>query len=174
MNRSLCLFGVFCIFAASIPINAQDQQAGAGRTAQSGQRRRALVLDIDARVLEEEKVVVWNETHQKITIPGNPVGIQMVGSNIVVSVQFTPFIRRVGGNVLVAQGQIWIDDPERGICYYTSIQTIPMEFNEPVYFFPLGASQQFGSSIEIVLTVNIYNETGANAEETGAVTGDGR
>jgi len=169
MNRSLCLFGVFFIFTASIQIEAQDQQMSAGTV-----RRRSLVLDIDARVLDDEQTVIWNETSQKITIPGSPVGIQMVGSNIVLSVQFTPFIRRNGGNVLVAQGQIWINDPERGINYYTSIQTIPMEFNEPLYFFPLGASQQINSSIEIILTVNPYREEGGSVEETGVITGNDR
>jgi len=177
MNRSLCLFGVFFIFASGI-LNAQDHHTGTAGTTQ-GLRRRTLTLNIDARVLEEEEVVIWSETHRKTTMPGNPVGIQLVGSNIVVSVQFTPYIRRNGGNVLVAQGQIWITAPEKGVSYYTSIQTIPMEFNEPIYFFPLGASQQLnssqlGSTIEIILTVNPYSETGANAEETGAVTGNDR
>lgn len=129
-----------------------------------GLRRRALVLDIDARVLEEEKVVIWNETHRKLATQGSPVGIKLVGSNVVIAVQFTPFIRR-GGNVLVAQGQIWINDPVKGICYYTSIQTIPMEFNEPISFFPLGSSQQLGSSIEIILIVNPYTEDDVSSPE---------
>jgi hypothetical protein len=164
MNRSLYLFGVFFIITANIQINAQDQPV----------RRRALVLNIAARVLDDGQVMIWNETHQKITISGNPVSIQLVGSNIVVAVQFTPFIRRNGGNVLVAQGQIWITDPERGVSYYTSIQTIPMEFNEPVYFFPLGASQQLSSTIEIILTVNPYGETDGGAGETRTLGGNDR
>jgi len=170
MNRSLCLFGVFFVFAASIHVDAQDQRM----SADGAVRRRALVLDINARVLDDKQEVIWYENNKRSTIPGNPVGIQLVGSNIVVTVQFTPFIRRSGGNVLVAQGQIWINDPERGINYYTSIQTIPMEFNEPIYFFPLGASQQISSSIEIILTVNPYNETGGSAERTGVVPGNDR
>ena len=147
------MFGVFFIFTAGIPISAQNQQTNTGNV-----RRRALVLNIDARVFDDEQVEIWYENNRRIAIPGNPVSVQLVGSNIVVSVQLTPFIRRTGGNVLVAQGQIWIDDPERGICYYTSIQTIPMEFNEPIYFFPLGAAQQLSSTIEIIITVNPYSE----------------
>jgi len=170
MNRSLCLFGVFFIFTASIHIEAQNQQMSASTV-----RRRSLVLDINARVLDDEQIVIWTETTQKITISGSPVGIQLVGSNIVLSVQFTPFIRRDGGNVLVAHGQIWINDPERGINYYTSIQTIPMEFNEPLYFFPLGASQQISSSIEIMLTVNPYRDAdGGGTEEPRVYTGNDR
>jgi len=151
MNRSLFLFGALFIFAAGAQINAQDSH-NAGTTPRG---RRALVIDIDARVLEKKQEVVWEETTKKITIPGSPVGVKLVGSNVIVAVQFTPFIRRHGQNVLVAQGQIWIDDPNKGMSYYTSIQTIPMAFGEPIYFFPLGSSQQLDASIEIVLTVNL-------------------
>jgi len=129
-------------------------------------RRQALVLDINARVLESEQVVIWNETHQKITIPGTPVGIRLQGSNLVVAVQFNPFIRR-SGNVLLAQVQIGINDPEHGFSYHTSIQTIPFAFDEPIYFFPLGQSEE-SSLIEIILTVNPYRE--AASSETAANT----
>ena len=125
-------------------------------------------MEIDARVLEHEADVIWNETHRKLAIPGYPVGIKLVGANIIVAVQFTPYVRR-HGNVLVAQGQIWIDDPEKGMSYYASIQTIPMEFDEPIYFFPLG-SQQLDSSIEIVLTVNPYSETTSPEEEHAVIS----
>jgi hypothetical protein len=172
MNRSLCLVSVFCIFAASAAVSAQESRTSSAGITQ-GPIRRALIININARVLEEQ-TVIWNETHQKITIPGSPVGIQLVGSNVVVSVQFTPFVRRRGDNVLVAQGQIWITDPDRGVSYYTSIQTIPMEFDEPIHFFPLGASQQLSSSIEIILTVSLYSGPGVNAEEAAASTGDDR
>jgi len=131
-----------------IDVNASNERAE--------QRRRALVLDIDARVLENEHDIIWSESHKKITIPGTPVGIQLLGANLVVAVQFTPFIRR-HGNVLVAQVQIGINNPDEGVSYYTSIQTIPIEFDEPVYFFPLGQAE--GSSlIEILLTVNPFIE----------------
>ncbi|MCL2758945.1 MAG: hypothetical protein FWD22_01895 [Treponema sp.] len=166
MIRSFCLT-ILLIMSASFCLEAQEQQVTNTRMMQ-GLRTRALVLDISARVLNDEQEVVWNESHRKITIPGSPVGIQMVGSNIVVAVQFTPYIRR-HGNVMVAQGQIWLEDPERGISYYTSIQTIPMEFDEPIYFFPLGTSPQFFSSIEIMITVKPNNEINSaeEAEKNG-------
>jgi hypothetical protein len=108
-------------------------------------------------VLGEEKAVVWNETHSKLAISGSPVGIKLVGSNVVIVAQFTPYIRRQG-SVLAAQGQIWYTEPGKGISYYTSIQTIPFGFGEQIYFFPLGAYSQFGSSIgssiEMIITVN--------------------
>jgi len=160
MNRPLSFLSVLFLFT-SVCIEAQPKQASSGMM--PGFRRQSLVLDIDARALENEEVI-WEQSHQKIAIPGSPVFIRLVGSNIIVAMQFTPFIRR-SGSVMVAQGQIWINDSERGVSYYTSIQTIPMEFNEPIYFFPLGTSPQLNSSIEIKLTVNPYRETPVTENE---------
>ena len=151
-----CLLGAFFLFAASAGIFAEDQP----RPSQLHQRfrNRALILDINARVLEQNHEVIWNETHERITIPGNPVGMKLVGSNLVVAVQFTPFIRPRGENILVAQGQIWIEVPNEGIRYHTSIQTIPLEFNEPIFFFPLGPERQENNAfIEIMLTMKQYS-----------------
>jgi hypothetical protein len=166
MIRSFCVFGAFFIISASMNIYAQDSKGELGEMV-SGLRKRAVVMDIDARVLGEENAVVWSETHRKIAIPGSPVGIKLVGSNVVVEVQFTPFIRKEG-SVLVAQGQIWYTEPGKGISYYTSIQTIKLEFGEPIYFFPLGKSNQFNSCIEIIITVN--RNTAAKAEEASSKT----
>jgi hypothetical protein len=161
MNRHFSFLSTLFIFATSVCIEAQSQPVGSGMMPEF--RRQALVLEINAVALENEEII-WNDSHQKITIPGTPVGIRLVGSNIIVAVQFTPFIRR-NGSVLVAQGQIWIKDPEKGVSYYTSIQTIPIEFNEPIYFFPLGKSSELNSSIEIKLTVNPYKETSVAENE---------
>jgi len=146
-------------------IHAQEQQ-DSGRTMEQELRRRALVIDIDARVLTDDLDVIWNEIQRKIAIPGSPVGIRLVGSNVVVGVQFTPFIRNQG-NLIVAHVQIWIDNPGSGVSYHTSFQTIPMDFNEQIYFFPLGTSN---SSIEILLTVNPYSVIAAleGAANSGA------
>ncbi|MCL2212058.1 MAG: hypothetical protein FWB95_09075 [Treponema sp.] len=167
MIRSLCFISVLYLFALGF-LEAQEQQVSRPEMAREF-RGRSLVLDINARVLENKQDVIWDQSHKKITMPGSPVSIQLAGSNVVVAVQFTPFIRR-DNNVLVIQGQIWIEDPKRGISYYTSIQTVPMEFNEPIYYFPLGTNNQLDSSIEIILTVNRYREPKENTEEKAADT----
>jgi len=154
MKRLFCLFSIFNLFILIIPVSAQNNQVSAREN-----RRQALVLDINSRVLEDGKNVVWSENNRRTSISGVPVGVQLAGSNVVVVAQFTPYIRSTG-NVLVVQGQIWIADPEKGLTYFTSIQTIPMEFGEPVYFFPLGESRYLNPSIEIIITVNPYNGPG--------------
>jgi len=163
MMRSLCLFSIFNLFVLIIPVSAQNNRLSGART-QGENKRQALVLDIDSRVLEDGKKVVWSENNHKISMSGVPVGVQLAGSNVVVAVQFTPYIT-TNGNFLAVKGQIWVADAEKGVLTYFTSQRIPMGLGEPVYFFPLGASRNLNPAIEIVITVNPYNGTGSSAEE---------
>jgi hypothetical protein len=140
-----------------------------------GLKERAVVLDIISRIVEENQQVVWNSVNSKVTIPGRPVGIKVVGANVVIALQFTPFLRPGGSSVLVAQGQIWVDVPEEGIRYQTMLQTIPINFGEPIFFFPLGSpSSPHGSRIELQLEIRPYTEgfPGRGRAHRGPVSGD--
>ena len=122
-------------------------------------REQAIVIDIVARVVENDRKEIWNSASSKVTIPGRPVGLQLIGTNVVVRVQFIPYLRPDGNNVLVAQGQIWIDVPNLGITYQATMQTIPLEFGEQVYFFPLGTVESGDEAhIEIQLALRPYME----------------
>jgi hypothetical protein len=165
MKRSLCVTGLLLIIGikgamaqeAEIPADPQTQQ---DIQMLPGFKDQAVVLDIQARVIEQNLMEIWNESHRRVTIPGRPVGIKMVGANVVVAAQFVPYLRRRGQNILVAQGQIWIEIPGQGIRYQTTMQTIPLAFNEPVYFFPLGSSEHSNEArIEIVLTMRSYKDS---------------
>jgi len=124
-----------------------------------GLRERALVMHIVSRIVEENQNVVWNSENMKVTIPGRPVGLKLLGEDLVVAVQFTPFLRPNGKLTLVAQGQIWKNVPNEGISYHTTMQTIPMEFSEQVYFFPLGSIKNPNEAhIEIQLVLEPYSE----------------
>jgi hypothetical protein len=119
--------------------------------------KQAVVLNIIARIIENNQQEIFNSGNSRVTIPGRPVGIKLVGSNLVVAVQFTPFFGRGGKNMLVAQGQIWIEIPDEGMRYQTTLQTIPMEFGEQVYFYPLGsADKPEEARIEIQLELLPY------------------
>jgi hypothetical protein len=122
-----------------------------------GLRNRAIIMDIVARIVERDQNVVWNSENTKVTIPGRPVGLTLVGANIIIAVQFTPFFRPGGNNFLVAMGQVWINVPNEGLSYYTTVQTIPMEFEELIYFFPLGSDDsEEDAHIEIELVLYPY------------------
>jgi len=172
MRRLLAGFCVFAaVHAANLTAEEPDSQAARQGDPVSVPRNppqqdfiprfkgRALVLDIEARVIEQNQTVIWNESIKKNTIPGRPVEIKLVGANIVVVAQFTPYVRRGVQKILVAQGQVWMEVPNQGIRYYTSMQAIPLEFGEPIYFFPLGPqSAEDTACIEVMLTLYPYEE----------------
>jgi hypothetical protein len=122
---------------------------------------QSVVLCISVRVMESDRVETWTQSERQVTIPGRPVEVKILGANIVVAMQVTPYERRMGSarsTFLVVQGQIWMDTPDRGIRYHASMQTIPVQLGEPVYFFPLGPVRDGMASIEMILTVREYDE----------------
>jgi hypothetical protein len=154
-SRRLALFGsiLFLTFRAVHPQEPSLEEL------LPGLKKQAMIMDIVARVVERNQQVVWNSTNSRVTIPGRPVGLKLVGTNIVVAVQFIPYLRRNGQNVLVAQGQIWINNPNEGISYHTTMQTIPLEFGEEIFFFPLGSVDgQDDARIEVKLVLHPYTE----------------
>ncbi|MDR3343938.1 MAG: hypothetical protein LBT14_14375 [Treponema sp.] len=154
INR-VSLFGGILFFAAQAAVVAQEPSLA---ELLPGLKERAVVLNIIARVVEKDQHEVWNSYNSKVTIPGRPVGLKLVGANIVVAVQFTPYLRQNGTNILVAQGQIWVDIPDQGIRYQTTFQAIPLAFGEQVYFFPLGSlNSQDEAYIEIQLELHPYS-----------------
>jgi hypothetical protein len=147
------IVGGLLLFAAQSASFAQDLSL---EELFPGLQDRAVVLDIVARVVEQNQEVVWNSVESKVTIPGRPVMVKLLGANVVVAVQFTPYRRRNGDTVLVAQGQIWVDIPNEGLHYVTTMETIPLEYGEPIYFFPLGAASPNEARIELQVEMRPY------------------
>jgi len=149
----------FCVLAAVHAVNIGAQEPGSQQDLIPRFKGRALVLDINARVIEQNQTVIWNESTKKITIPGRPVEVKLVGANIVVVAQFTPYIRRGAQKILVAHSQVWMEVPNQGIRFHTSMQAIPLKFDEPIYFFPLGPQNaEDAACIEVMLTLHPYEE----------------
>ncbi|MDR0512393.1 MAG: hypothetical protein LBG93_04755 [Treponema sp.] len=121
---------------------------------------QAVVMRIVSRIVEQNEQVVWNSENSRVTLPGRPIGLKLVGTNMVVTVQFTPVLQPNDRHILVAQGQIWINIPGEGMRYHTMIQTIPLVFDQEVLFFPLGSMESRDEAfIEIQLVVRPYTET---------------
>jgi hypothetical protein len=166
MNRhplqKLTLIGGLLFLASAGTLAAQDPPDGM----MPGLRDRAVVLNILARIVEQDEEEIWNSNNSKITIMGRPVGMKLIGENVVVNVQFTPYQQENGRSILVAQGQIWINVPNEGVRYQTTLQSIPMEFGEQIYFFPLGKVRSSDeASIEIRLELLPYLENAEPVEE---------
>ncbi|MCL2479296.1 MAG: hypothetical protein FWF22_07330 [Treponema sp.] len=147
----LILCGVFFLALET----ADAQETTPDNNIPQGLKDRAIIMDIATRVVEQNEEVSWNSENTQVTIPGRPVGLRLVGTNVVIVVQFTPYIRPSGQNFLVAQGQIWIHIPDKGMSLHTCMQTIPMDFNEQVYFFPLG-SDDTDKQAQIEMQIVIY------------------
>jgi len=153
------------LFCTALSVGAQESDL----QLIPGLKDTALILDIVARVVERDQEELWTSENSKVTIPGRPVTLKLVGQNVIVAVQFTPYHREDGKQMLVAQGQVWIDTPEEGIRYQTSMQTIPLDFGERIFFFPLGSTVDDGqASIEIQLELRPFVDAveQENSEET--------
>lgn len=163
--------GSVLFFTVYSAIGAQEGSLGE----LPGLRERAVVMSIISRIVEQNQQVVWNSENTRVTIPGRPVGLKLVGADLVVAVMFTPFLRPSGHHTLVAQGQIWINIPNEGISYHTTMQTIPVEFGEQVYFFPLGSMEaKDEASIEIQLMLEPYSSQSGEARHERSSSDEGR
>ncbi|MCL1813435.1 MAG: hypothetical protein FWG29_07930 [Treponema sp.] len=128
-------------------------------------RERAIEIHITTTI-EEKNQEVWNAFSSKVTFPGQPVGIRLVGDNLIIAVQFTPYLRQ-SKYALVAQSQIWINIPERGMSYKTDTHSIPIDLGEPILYFPLGSETTSDNPhIELLLTMYRYGEAPVTGEES--------
>ena len=164
--RRLSILGGLLFLAAGVSAQEAPGTVVPWDGIMPGLRERAVVLNIVARIVEQGDEEIWNSNNSKVTILGRPVSLKLIGENIVVYVQFTPYQQDNGRSLLVAQGQIWINVPNEGVRYQTTLQSIPMEFGEQIYFFPLG---KVGSAdearIEIQLELRPYTESAGTAPE---------
>ena len=164
---------LFLALGASAVLNAQEATQETSLEDLPGLRERAVVVRMVSRIVEQGQQVAWDSENTRVTIPGRPVGIKLVGSNLVASVQFTPFLRPNGRHILVTHGQIWVNIPGEGMSYHTTMQTIPLEFWEQVYFFPLGPAKDNDSAmIEIQLVLEPYSGEGREPRPPAPVNVD--
>jgi hypothetical protein len=153
-NKIVFLEGIL-FFAAIVTLGSQESFPGEFPNLWE----RPVVMHIVSRIVGQDQQVVWNTENTRVTFSRHPVGLRLVGSDLVVTVQFTPFLRPDGRHTLVAQGQIWINLPEQGISHHTTMQTIPLEFQEQIYFFPLGSIRAGDEAhIEIQLVLEPYSD----------------
>ena len=127
-------------------------------------RDRAIVMDITARIIEQNQEIVWNSENSRVTISGRPVPLRLMGNNLIIEAQFTPYIRPNGNNIMVAHAQVWIQTSENTISFRANMQTIPID-GDYIYFFPLGSSQDANEpQIEIQISIYPFN---SNSQEFG-------
>ena len=134
-----------------------------------GLRERLLLCSIAARIVEAENKIAWESDNASVTMPGRPVALKLVGDNVVMALQFIPYLRQPGRErersrgqalgFLVAQGQIWVNKPDGGIHHQAVMQTIPFNLGEKIFFLPLGDKRDASESlIEIQIELTPYKK----------------
>ena len=114
-----------------------------------------------------DKAQEWEAESVKYTVPGTPVPFKLVGSNVAIIVQITPFEQDDGrGATLIAQGQIWVRPPQGGLSYHTTVETLSVEYGETVLFFPLGLDNDGNASMR--LEISVVHASDFNPEGGGA------
>lgn len=115
----------------------------------------------------------WEAESSKYTVPGTPAPFKLVGSNVAIIVQITPFDRDDGkGVTLIAQGQVWVRPPQGGLSYHTTIESLSVDYGETVLFFPLGLDANGKSSIR--LEISVVRASDANPESGGTTDKSGK
>ena len=117
----------------------------------------ALRINIVARILPSDERSNFNVEKSRLTIPGRPVVVQFMGSNISINAILTPYLKEDGKIILVAQGQVWTSEPDKPVRYLSSLKSLPISLGEKIFFFPLGIPQDVTQSdvFNIALEIEI-------------------
>lgn len=161
MKRALACFVLAGLASLPLSLAAQDLP--------DALRQKALVVRVTAIVPAADQDQVdqgdtgegatkpqdWQAESSKDTVTGTPVHFKLVGTNVAIIVQITPYEQEDGKTVtLFAQGQVWVQPPEGGLSYHTNIDTLSVAFGETVIFFPLGRSPSGTAPMRIEISVD--------------------
>ncbi len=166
----ICCFGL--LSGGGLAAQTKTSETG-GRIDDSFYKVLEQVLDVNiaARVSEIGEEAVWKVESSELTVPGKSVSVKLVGKNIVVNAQFTPYVTENKGVILVAQGQVWISSPvDDQIKYLTTLKNIPVQLGEKVLFFPLGykdvkEKEKNVYSIELEIKIMPYNRQSESSQK---------
>lgn len=118
---------------------------------------QAFTVSIVARVTENGRETVHSYELTQVTISGRAVRLRLEGGNLTIIVEFTPYETEDESILLIAEGQIWLTNPQNEVAQYrTSMKTIPLKLGETVFFYPLGRS---------TLDMDIEDVNGSGAAE---------
>lgn len=130
----------------------------------------ALVVSIGASLARPDEAPSWQAKDVKYTIPGTSVSIKLFGSDVAVVITMTPYDRREGGILLVAQGQVWYKETGETLRYRTTVETLPVAYGERVFFYPFGTTPESGAPLRVDLVIERYRDKPAAQTATAAAS----
>lgn len=108
-------------------------------------------VNVIGRIYDSGEVSSWEMEVTKYTISGRSVSLRLEGKKLVVIANITPYVDEEDGVLLVAQGQVWVDEPgEELVKYSSTMKSLPISLGDKVYFYPLGLSQNYESEMFIL------------------------
>ena len=157
--------------AATARLEAQEAEIP------EGLKDRALTISIAAYVMQGGgDTVAWHSEGLRCTVPGTPVGVRLVGSNVVIVIQVTAYDDGKSNVDLVTQGQVWVKGEDGALSYKTTMYSVTVRYGERVYFFPLGRSDDGRSPIRVEIFAERYNpdsRPGQSDVDTGGANAAG-
>ncbi|MDC7235927.1 MAG: hypothetical protein PQJ58_22075 [Spirochaetales bacterium] len=183
MKRTL-FFGLLLIVSVETGLFAQSQDTSEPDQATMQQLlKEALSVFIQAKLVQSTENIMWQSEVEKLTIPGRAVSINMQNEQARLLVRFTPYRKVEGGLILVAQSEIWLHEPGEGdqkenLRYFTSMRSIPLDYDEIIYFYPLGKIENLDNPdhihIEMALRISPYDISGETVSAEAASDGENK
>jgi hypothetical protein len=117
---------------------------------------RILNMVLNTKIITPPNDIAWENTLEQETTPGHPVRLRIEGGNIRMITHFTPMMEGKDKYLLVAQGQLWIQNQTQ-TQFRNHFKTIPCQLGETVVFYPLGMledGQVKQATIAVEITIN--------------------
>jgi hypothetical protein len=107
-------------------------------------------VNIVCRIYQGGEVSTWNMEVSKYTISGRKVIVNLQGSNLQIKAEITPYVDKEGV-LLLAQGQVWANEEgEKKVRYSSTMKSLPVQFGDKVFFYPLGINKDPESKMFIL------------------------
>jgi hypothetical protein len=132
LSLALCFIGLAAF--------AQENPGDMIRQSPSSVEDHVLSMVLKAKIITPPSTIAWEQDLTQETTPGHPVRLRIEGGNIRMITHFTPMMQEGQKYLLVAQGQLWIQNQTQ-TQFRNHFKTIPCRIGETVVFYPLGMMQ---------------------------------
>jgi hypothetical protein len=150
---------------------AQKAEPGSIEAIPLSMRGEALSVSVKALVNHKDSKDPWQASDRKYTVPGTPVSVKMMGSDVAVVVSLTPYRTKEGSLFMIAQGQVWFREADGTVRYRSTVDSVGVNFGEKLLFYPFGVYADGRAPLRLELVVDPYiNDDSAG---TSAGTGSG-
>lgn len=126
---------------------------------------QVIAISVDAKVTNGDDEKIWGMEHKTLTVSGRSVSIKLEGGNIEVYSYLTPYSQEDDMVLLVAHGEILVENPEtHEKKHYSGMDSINVKLGDKAIFFPLGLADP-PISHDVVLSIEISVDLYTNLQK---------